>query len=185
MVCTCLDREQEHKRMFELFRLSCVPVEKRSHEERLWLRNERGRTWHNSKTHAHECGRLPRNRCTEISYQPLWHVYVLIDPLTYVVRYIGVTTQTLEKRLNEHTRNKELRAWIQSLNNNLPLIEEIDIIRGDRQTAEALEERYVLHYLAMGYELLNIKHAGGNRELLSEHMRGYEQRKYRYMKVTL
>ena len=50
-------------------------------------------------------------------------IYTLSNPLTNEIRYIGKTSQKLEKRLDNHLYNKSktyCKSWIQSLiNNNL------------------------------------------------------------------
>ncbi len=86
-----------------------------------------------------------------------------------------------------HAPSTELKAWLQSLKkfNAMPIIRELDIVRGDRKTAEAKERQYIYHYTALGYDLLNNKHLNSNKVLFIEHLQEYEQRQYRTMKSTL
>ena len=46
-------------------------------------------------------------------------VYVLIDPRDGIVRYVGITDQTMNRRLDQHLKrtdgNNEKSAWINEL----------------------------------------------------------------------
>ena len=49
----------------------------------------------------------------------MYAVYVLIDPRDAVVRYVGITDQTINRRLDQHLKrtdgNNEKSEWIDEL----------------------------------------------------------------------
>ena len=100
-------------------------------------------------------------------------VYYLQDPITKEIRYVGVTTQTLNNRLSGHiydAKNKKGRHvlhWIasileQGLKPEIHLIEECDdSIWQDR------EMYWIKEYKDRGYNLTNID-KGGNGVVTKE-----------------
>lgn len=116
-------------------------------------------------------------------------IYTLSDPRTLEVRYVGMTTKTLEARLKGHLRNlreKNHRArWINSLRDAglTPVIAEIDAVSVDRRV-EA-EQRWIALYRAQGARLVNSTDGGEGapgfkmspeaRKKLSEAKRGKPQ----------
>lgn len=93
-------------------------------------------------------------------------IYVLCDPITGELRYVGKTIQTLEKRLNHHVSDvRELNHrsnWILSLRMDglKPTIHSIEEVSDDR----LLDEReifWIAHYRALGCNLLNACDGGG------------------------
>jgi hypothetical protein len=95
-----------------------------------------------------------------------WLVYVLTDPRTEEVRYVGVTVRGLNRRLNEHVSRARTGArsyrdsWIRQL---LALGLRPDISRvgfaWDDDWVEA-EQRWVAHYRAAGARLTNLTDGG-------------------------
>src|SRR5258708_7303883 len=90
--------------------------------------------------------------------------YLLKDPRTQQVRYIGQTTWTLAKRLREHcyeARFDERQPkcqWIAELHQVglKPLIEEIETAQLDYREMLARESRWMASFQAAGAVLLNI-----------------------------
>jgi hypothetical protein len=85
------------------------------------------------------------------------HIYVLIDPRTNAVRYVGSTLNiqsTLARHRNQ-TINKKKMAWITELKNEglKPKIEAIDTT--NTQNRLEIERKWIGHYLELGTKLLN------------------------------
>jgi hypothetical protein len=96
-------------------------------------------------------------------------IYVLLDPETHAVRYVGQTIYSLETRLSghiadavraqKHGRLCPRHRWILSLRERglKPLIEEVEQVhqrqRGDGRRAE---REWIAGYLALGADLVNI-----------------------------
>lgn len=87
-------------------------------------------------------------------------IYVMKDPTSLEIRYVGKTTTTLIKRLGQHIsdsyKSKNHRAyWIQSIlkENKIPCIEQIDECSWDE--SQSLETYYIAKYRADGYNLVN------------------------------
>jgi hypothetical protein len=103
---------------------------------------------------------------SEATRTPIWaRIYTLSDPRTLEVRYVGMTTKTLEARLKGHLRNypheKNHRArWIRSLQDVglIPVIVEIDAVPVDLY-AEA-ERRWIAFYHTQGARLVNATDGG-------------------------
>lgn len=92
-------------------------------------------------------------------------IYVMKDPTTLEVRYVGKTVQTLISRLGQHIsdsyREKNHRAyWIQSIvkGGKIPLIEEIDHCTWEE--SKNLEVYYIAKYKSEGYNLVNETEGG-------------------------
>lgn len=97
-------------------------------------------------------------------------VYCLKDPRDGAVRYVGVTTRTLARRLETHLmlRNRKPKhpktLWFLELERFLlsPLIELLEMVDfDDWQTAE---RRWIAHYAALAPGLTNLD-PGGNGHL--------------------
>lgn len=86
------------------------------------------------------------------------HIYVLKDPETGEVRYVGKTKQTLRIRLRGHLSDKRINhrsCWIKSLKtrNLIPIMESIELV-----SDEAWQERekyWIQHYKELGAKLVN------------------------------
>lgn len=101
-------------------------------------------------------------------------IYVLIDPNTIKVRYIGITCQTLSDRLGNHIHDARYREsdnyhksrWIQKLlaNNQRPIIKQIKLCQ-TREEAEKIEAEIIVKYLEK-HNLVNI--SLGNGEFTSK-----------------
>ena len=92
------------------------------------------------------------------------YIYVLKDPITLDIRYVGKTT-CLKRRFRSHKclkadKGVNLRAWIESLISNglSPLIEHIDIV--DMENAEEKEIYYIKFYKNKGCNLVNETEGG-------------------------
>lgn len=87
-------------------------------------------------------------------------VYVLIDPNTNKIRYVGMTKLTLKHRLGLHMSEKLTTThkthWINSLKkkNQSPIIKKIDNGETPEETAEK-EVYWINYYLDKGEELTN------------------------------
>lgn len=94
-------------------------------------------------------------------------IYVLKDPRTGDIRYVGQTRTTLKSRLSCHlscarTRDKvSIRGqWIRELlaDGVKPIIEEIDKV--DLSIAEEKEREWIAHFRENGHNLINIRLRG-------------------------
>lgn len=93
-------------------------------------------------------------------------IYVLKNPETDEIRYVGVTTQTLNQRLSQHinaAKTHEMRHvchWINSLLKVglRPKIEQIDEVSDSDW--EDYERYYIKHYREIGCNLTNISEGG-------------------------
>lgn len=82
-------------------------------------------------------------------------IYVLIDPITIKIRYIGITNQNLKDRLNGHIASAKFRQsdnwhktnWINKIlsNNQRPIIRLLKSCE-TREEAEKLEEKLINKY---------------------------------------
>lgn len=90
-------------------------------------------------------------------------IYKLVDPNTLETRYIGRTTQTLNKRLNGHlskarksTSNCHIKNWIMSLlrDNKKPIIKYITEIEGWSESYK-YEQLLIKEYLENKHDLTN------------------------------
>lgn len=89
-------------------------------------------------------------------------VYVLIDPRTFVVRYVGVTKCSLRQRLANHLRpstgnSKKTRAWLSELKSLslAPII--VGVFNGDMGVASELERTLIANQFTELFQ----KHRGG------------------------
>lgn len=91
------------------------------------------------------------------------HIYVLKEPESNIVRYVGKTRRTLKYRLQRHltdTDKNHKTHWIQSLKskNLTPTIESVEMVN-DSTWAER-EIYWIEYYKNLGYNLTN-SHIGG------------------------
>src|SRR5256885_15722672 len=107
----------------------------------------------------------------------LWTIYSLTCPISLSTRYIGITSGSLQRRLQFHMckkdRNLEKAQWIMWLRSQglKPDIIPIDSIVGTRPQAECRERYWIYEYIKAGHDLLNIKHIPGIREHFFEFIR--------------
>ena len=96
--------------------------------------------------------------------EKLTKIYVLKDPDTLEVRYVGKTVDTLIGRLGQHIKESIKRKdsnqthktnWINSIleSKKIPIIEEVD--ECPWKESEALEIYYIAKYKSEGYNLVN------------------------------
>jgi group I intron endonuclease len=100
-------------------------------------------------------------------------IYILIDPKTNLVRYVGQTTKKLENRLYSHiskaknspNKTTHKNTWIKSLvNENLkPIIQLIDVV--SEETWKEKEKHYIRQYKESGANLLNLSEGGDSGSL--------------------
>jgi len=92
------------------------------------------------------------------------YIYVLKDPTTLEVRYVGKTT-CLKRRFRSHKcltaeKGTHLASWIVSLRNKglLFLMEQIDVVEGDKWKEK--EAYYIEFYKNKGCNLVNLTSGG-------------------------
>jgi len=92
------------------------------------------------------------------------YIYVLKDPETLDIRYVGKTT-CLKRRFKSHkclkaTKGTHLSSWIVSLRNKglLPLMETVDIVEGAGWREK--ESYYIEFYKNQGFDLVNLTSGG-------------------------
>lgn len=88
-------------------------------------------------------------------------IYTLIDPVYFKIRYIGRTTQSLNKRLVGHISKSKLKKthkdyWIQSLLKKgfIPRIKELKVVDGWSYSHE-VEKNYIKKALKYNFKLTN------------------------------
>lgn len=104
-------------------------------------------------------------------------IYGLICPITNTIRYVGQTTQVLNKRFIQHKTcsikaKTYLGSWLRKLK-EMNLLEQLEIIVLERCAVEKLIERetyYITLYNLKGYKLTNleIRDIRTNRRVLSK-----------------
>lgn len=103
------------------------------------------------------------------------NIYVLIDPRSLKVRYIGRTTQSLQKRLNGHINkskkeNNHKSCWIKSLLkiNKKPIIKLIKVVKG-WENSYKIERIYIKTAIKNNYDLTNLddRGIGGKNKVLT------------------
>jgi hypothetical protein len=110
-------------------------------------------------------------------------VYTLCDPQTKMIRYVGLTKQTLKQRFSKHIcgnvinwkRNHKKTQWIQDLKaiGLLPIIEELSTF--DNYEDALLEETYFTYQaLAWGFDLFNMQY--GKHPTLETHLKARKER---------
>ncbi len=112
-------------------------------------------------------------------------IYVLIDPRTDAVRYVGVTTELLRKRGYKHifTRNHTTPRgrWVNSLYDLglRPTIKQVDEVPDSEW--DAAERRWIQHFRDAGCDLVNDTlggpgfsrpHTEETKRKISEHRKG-------------
>ena len=134
------------------------------------------------------------------SHVHIYKIYVLKDPFSNEVMYVGQTFQELDSRLKGHISdvgetNPEKVAYILSLNAQgiAPVIETVETIMGtciiDKALAIEREGYWVKYYTALGIKLLNStakNHYNGRqyREYLNDLKTGTSRPEYYYCGKT-
>lgn len=93
-------------------------------------------------------------------------IYILVDPISNQVRYVGKTCQSLSKRLNGHFFKKSrthTSSWIKSLKskNKIPIIELLDEVPEPEWIF--WEQHYISLFKSWGYNLTNHSIGGEGR----------------------
>jgi hypothetical protein len=98
----------------------------------------------------------------------MYKIYVLIDPTTKTIRYVGRTNQGHIKRLNRHIRDSKKQTnhkanWIKSIinNGNLPLILIVENNLPSIEEANLAEIHYIKSFKSLGCDLTNATDGGG------------------------
>jgi|ERR1035437_617765 hypothetical protein len=96
-------------------------------------------------------------------------IYILIDPLTNQIKYVGATKRKMGQRLNGHIYtalkssgpNINKNNWINSLKLKgcIPIMDEIDIVNKDEIIF--WETFYINLFRFYGFDLFNINLIGG------------------------
>lgn len=82
-------------------------------------------------------------------------IYTLSCPVTHEVRYVGMTTKTLEKRAYYHVHtpaSTRMAYWLYSIQ-YAPVIEEIEVCTNE--LAIETEKYWIEQFKAWGFDLLN------------------------------
>lgn len=96
--------------------------------------------------------------------EPDHFIYTLLNPITNKVFYIGITYETIHKRLKRHiSKSKELKnkvhLEIQAIINtgSTPTVELLDIVTGNEyvRNRTSLETYWICQFRAWGFELAN------------------------------
>lgn len=92
-------------------------------------------------------------------------VYTLSDPTTNIVKYIGITSKTLTRRLSGHCAETKANTkkvnWIKSLkkNNLKPIIMELDCFETYEESLY-FEQYWISQFKMWGFNLLNLTIGG-------------------------
>lgn len=107
------------------------------------------------------------------SYVAIYRIYILINPFTTEIFYVGQTMKELEIRLSGHLAdsdsNKPKQEYIQNIvkQGGKPIIESIEAIKGtcylDKMAVDEREKYWIRYYKAIGCNLLNSA-SSGNKE---------------------
>lgn len=89
-------------------------------------------------------------------------IYVLIDPITNDIKYVGKTVSSLSKRLSSHYKDKHhthKTCWIKSLKDKglKPIIQNIEFCNEDELNCR---EIYWISYFKEKYKLTNLTNGG-------------------------
>jgi hypothetical protein len=110
------------------------------------------------------------------------NIYKILNPDTLEVKYIGKTTEALNRRLNKHIHNRGktiMSKWClkYKLLNKRPIIQLIERITFDKW--EEREKYWISYYKNQGYNLLNITEGG------DEGCKGYSHTKEAKARISL
>lgn len=105
------------------------------------------------------------NRYTNDDFSVAGYVYVLIDPNTHSIRYVGLTNNP-KQRLSSHiyqcgsTSKKD--KWLRSLKatGKVPVMRVIDVVYGTKEDLGRAETLYISEYRARGFDLTNTRRGG-------------------------
>lgn len=112
-------------------------------------------------------------------------IYILIDPITNEIRYVGKTVSTLNQRLNGHVHeaktgvNFHKKHWFAKLEKQglKPIIKQIDEVE-DADWKEK-ERYYISLYKQTGNRLINLLE-GGNGFTSNDVKKLWKNKKYRF-----
>lgn len=94
----------------------------------------------------------------------MYKIYILIDPFTHQVRYVGQTVRNLQVRLKHHSygsKNTHIINWVKSIlkKSAKPIIEQIDSCE-DSETCDDLERFWIAYFRFIGARLANLSKGG-------------------------
>ncbi len=88
------------------------------------------------------------------------NIYILVDPITEEIRYVGATTHSLKKRLYQHLHPScpsRAREWIKALQSR-GLVPRIHLVEKSPDDALMSKEAFwIRFYLKAGVPLLNVE----------------------------
>lgn len=90
-------------------------------------------------------------------------IYTLSDPITLEIRYVGITSNTLEYRYKRHfydKKNYKKRKWFKQLEkvSLKPIIEELEVV--DFEGWKFWEQWYISLFKTFGFDLVNLTEGG-------------------------
>lgn len=106
-----------------------------------------------------------------------WTIYALVCIVTNEVKYVGLTSTTLEQRLQSHLRGKDYNPgkaqWIRDLRSEgiLPIIIALEIVTNSLSHARIRERYWTYKYIEYGHDLLNIKYIPEPRKAFFQFLR--------------
>ncbi len=117
----------------------------------------------------------------------LGSIYVLKNPISKKIRYVGQTTTSLETRLKGHSYDALSKSrrlvctWIKGLFDRRlnPIIEEV--CKCDVKKLDKLEKFYIAKYNELGFELLNLTN-GGSGDYIKESIAIKQKNKQRKLR---
>lgn len=104
-------------------------------------------------------------------------IYELIDPETFEVRYVGLTTNTLDERFSQHCRGCESKhyhsaRWIRTLKGKgLKPIPQEFYRTEDPDEADSIEISLIAYYKSLGCRLTNHHEGGQSNRLVDKKTR--------------
>lgn len=109
------------------------------------------------------------------------YIYTLSDPITYEIRYIGVTNN-MQIRYRQHicttsSSKRYCKSWIISLKNKnlLPIMEELDSC--EDYLSEQIEKYWISQFISWGFNLTNLTSGG-------EGIKGYKHTEETIKKIA-
>jgi len=98
-------------------------------------------------------------------------IYTLSCPITNNIKYVGITKNSLSKRLSQHLaekRNNKRKSWILNLRNKnlIPSMELLDEVSDNEWKDE--EKFYISYFKFLGFDLVNMTDGGDRIEMTIE-----------------
>lgn len=113
-------------------------------------------------------------------------IYVLVDPRTEEVRYVGATRKSLDERLRIHVASAQLATnvapryvWLRELAAADVTPEILRIDACDEDDWAAYEDAWIAYFRESGDDLLNVKSGGGGPRSTAVRKRWTDEQKQR------